>query len=157
MMKRLVAVIAVCSLFLTGCSVLKVSKPLLKLFVGVSQMGSVPHSYADDCQKHIGIPYTDNADPRQVLDIYYADEAIRKDVVLIDIHGGFYVAGKRESNRPFASVFLQEGFDVVLIEYRVNNGIIDTQDELSDCAAALDYLYDKADELGLKKDRMFII
>ena len=31
--------------------------------------------------------------------------------------------GKRENNRGFASVFLREGYDVVLLEYRVNNGI----------------------------------
>lgn len=64
--------------------------------------------------------------------------------------------GKRENNRGFASVFLREGYDVVLLEYRVNNGITDVSDELADCAAALDYLTAHSQELNLNKDRMFL-
>ncbi len=60
--------------------------------------------------------------------------------------------GKRENNRGFASVFLREGYDVVLLEYRVNNGITDVSDELADCAAALDYLTAHFQELNLNKD-----
>ena len=66
------------------------------------------------------------------------------------------MAGKRENNRRFASVFLKAGYDVVLLEYRVNDGVTDVSDELRDCAAALDYLAVHADELGLNKDRMFL-
>jgi acetyl esterase/lipase len=98
----------------------------------------------------------DSDNSSQVLDIYYADKAVRKDAVLIDIHGGFYVAGRRENNRGFASVFLREGYDVVLVEYRLNDGIRDVSDELFDCAAALDYLAVHAAELGLNKERMFL-
>lgn len=155
-MRRLVAIIAACSLLLTGCSIAKVSKPMLRLFVGVSQMGTTPPSYADECEILIGIPYVQGGDERQVLDVYYASDSLRRGAVLIDIHGGFYVGGKRESNRPFASEFLKEGFDVVLVEYRLNDGVRDVGDELSDCAAALDFLYDHAEDLGLNKDRMFV-
>ena len=112
--------------------------------------------YADSCANRTGIPYAGSDDPGQVLDIYYADKAVRKDAVLIDIHGGFYVAGRRENNRDFASVFLKEGFDVVLMEYRLNDGIRDVSDELSDCATGLDYIASHAADLGLNKDRMFL-
>ena len=98
----------------------------------------------------------ENGDPAQVLDVYYADEGNRKDIVLIDIHGGFYIAGQKEGNRDYASVFLGEGFDVVLVEYRLNDGTRDVSDELADCAAALDYLAVHAEELGLNKDKMFL-
>ncbi|MBQ2549780.1 MAG: alpha/beta hydrolase fold domain-containing protein [Bacteroidales bacterium] len=53
-------------------------------------------------------------------------------------------------------MFLREGYDVVLLEYRVNNGITDVSDELADCAAALDYLTAHSQELNLNKDRMFL-
>ncbi len=76
--------------------------------------------------------------------------------MVIDIHGGFYIAGRHESNRIFAEVFLKDGFDVVLVEYRLNDRLRDVSDELRDCAAALDYLSVHAEELGLNKDRMFL-
>lgn len=140
---------------LLGCNV-KVSKPMLKMMLSGADKVSTEITYADSCDKQIGIPYVENGAPEQVLDIYYADKGIRRNAVLVDIHGGFYVAGKRQNNRPFASVFLKEGYDVVLVEYRLNDGTRDVSDELADCAAALDYLTAHATELGLNKDGMFL-
>lgn len=145
----LLAVVAV-----SGCSGMRVGKPLLEMMLaGVNKVSTAP-AYADSCNHVIGIPYAD--DPRQVVDIYYADPAIRKNAVLIDIHGGFYVAGMRQNNRQFASVFLKEGYDVVLVEYRLNDGTRDVEDELGDCAKALDYLTVHAEKLDLNKDRMML-
>lgn len=143
-------------LLLSGCGQVKIGKPVLKMMVLAWSMTSTDLFYADSCVKRIGIPYVEKGDPSQVLDIYYADKAVRKDAVLIDIHGGFYVGGRRENNRAFASVFLKEGYDVVLLEYRLNDGQRDVSDELADCAAGLDYLAVHAEELGLNKDRMFL-
>ena len=140
---------------LSSCS-FKVSKPMLKLLLTGANRERTELCYADSCANKIGLPYVKDGSEAQVLDIYNADEAIRKNAVLIDIHGGFYVAGKRQNNRYFASPFLKEGYDVVLVEYRLNDGTLDVSSELADCAAALDYLTLNADELGLNKDRMFI-
>ena len=98
----------------------------------------------------------EDGDPEQVFDVFYARPENRKDAVIIDIHGGFYIAGKREFNRPFAEVFAKAGFDVVSVEYRLNDRVRDVSDELRDCAAALDYLCVHAEELGLNKERMFL-
>ena len=138
-----------------GCS-LKITKPMLQMIAnGIDTISTEP-AYADSLEKQIGVPYVENGSPAQVIDIYHADPSIRKDAVLIDIHGGFYVAGKRQNNRRFASVFLKAGYDVVLLEYRVNDGTIDVSDGLADCAAALDYLATHAGSLGLNRDRMFL-
>lgn len=139
----------------SSCSV-KVTRPMLRMIVsGANKVSSEP-AYADSLEKKLSVPYIENGTGEQVMDIYYASTEVRKDAVLIDIHGGFYIAGKRENNRKFASVFLKEGYDVVLLEYRVNNGTTDVSDELSDCAAALDYLTAHSRELNLNKDRMFL-
>lgn len=143
-------------LLLTGCGSIKVTRSMLKMALSSSSKLKSELCYADSCDNRTGIPYVESGDPGQVLDIYYADKGIRKGAALIDIHGGFYVAGRRENNRAFASVFLREGYDVVLVEYRLNDGKRDVFDELSDCAAALDYLALHASELGLDKDRMFL-
>lgn len=146
------ALLAVSLLLVAGC----VTKPMLKMMVSSATKPIDKLFYADSCEKKIAVPYVDNGEPGQVMDIYYADKAIRKDAVLVDIHGGFYFAGRRDNNREFASVFLKEGYDVVLLEYRLNNGVRDVSDELADCAAGLDYLAIHAAELGLNPDRMFL-
>ena len=156
-MKRSGLAVLILSLVLglSGCS-FKITKPMLQLgLVRTNKIKTAP-VYADSLEKRIGLPYVQGGDPAQVLDIYYADKAVRKDAVLIDIHGGFYVAGKRQNNRRMASFFLKEGFDVVLLEYRLNDGTRDVADELEDCAAGLDYLATHARELGLNPGRMFL-
>lgn len=140
---------------LTGCS-FKVTRPMLRMALSGTNKVSTEPAYADSLEKKLSVPYVDNGTGEQVLDIYYAAPGVRKDAVLIDIHGGFYVAGKRENNRDFASVFLREGYNVVLLEYRVNNGITDVSDELADCAAALDYLAIHSKDLNLNRERMFL-
>ena len=152
---RIVILFLTLMLGLTGCS-FKVTKPMLQLAMTKANRVSTKAAFADSLEKRIGLPYVQDGDPAQVLDIYYADDAVRKDAVLVDIHGGFYVAGRRENKRRFASSFLKEGYDVVLVEYRLNDGQRDVADELADCAAALDYLAVNARELGLNPDRMFI-
>ena len=127
---------------LSGCS-FKVTRPMLQMMLAGTNKVSTEPAYADSLEKKLSVPYVDGGTSEQVMDIYYAAPDVRKDAVLIDIHGGFYVAGKRENNRGFASVFLREGYDVVLLEYRVNDGTTDVSDELADCAAALDYLADR--------------
>ena len=156
-MKRLLMTLSTMALLLglSGCS-LKVTRPMLQMILSKTNKVSMDPAYADSLEKKLNVPYVDKGTAAQVLDIYYAPGDSRKDAVLIDIHGGFYVAGKRENCRPFASAFLKEGFDVVLLEYRVNDGVTDVSDELGDCAAALDYLATHAGELGLNGDRMFL-
>ncbi|MBO4475971.1 MAG: alpha/beta hydrolase [Bacteroidales bacterium] len=129
---------------------------MLKLVVSASKKTPRDNTFADSCKKRIAVHYAADDDKAKVVDIYYAPEEIRKNAVLIDIHGGFYVAGRRESNRPFASVFLKEGYNVVLVEYRLNDGKRDVSDELGDCAAALDYLAANSEQLGLNKNSMFL-
>ena len=134
-----------------------VTKSFLQLVMSPINKLQKGTCYADSCEHVIGVPYIDGGNERQVVDIYYAKEN-RKDAVVIEVHGGFYVAGMRQNHRPYASVFLKEGFDVVLVEYRLVDGdSIDVSDQLSDVSAAADYVTVHAEELGLNKDRMFIV
>lgn len=143
-------------LVLLCCSACKLSTPIMKMLIKANYKNMPQSTVTEDYANRIGVPYVEDAAPEQVVDIFYAGPENRKDAVIIDIHGGFYVAGKREFNRIFAEVFLKEGFDVVLVEYRLNDRVRDVSDELRDCAAALDYLSVNAEELGLNKDRMFL-
>ncbi|MBQ6821322.1 MAG: hypothetical protein IJP39_02790, partial [Bacteroidales bacterium] len=71
----------------SGCSV-KVTRPVLKMIVsGANKVSSEP-AYADSLEKKLSVPYIENGTGEQVVDIYYAAPDVRKDAVLIDIHGG---------------------------------------------------------------------
>lgn len=154
-MKR-IGYIAALSLLLLCCGACMLSTPVMKLLIKANYKNLPESTILDDYDNRIGVPYVEDGAPEQVVDIFYARPENRKDAVVIDIHGGFYIAGKREFNRIFAEVFLKEGFDVVLVEYRLNDRVRDVSDELRDCATALDYLSVRAEELGLNKDRMFL-
>ena len=138
------------------CSGCKLSSPMMKLLIKANYKNVPKSTIVEDYDGRIGVQYVENGAPEQVFDVFYAKPENRRDAVLIDFHGGFYISGKREFNRAFAEVFVKEGFDVVLVEYRLNDRIRDVADELRDCAAALDYLVVNADELGLNKDSMFL-
>lgn len=150
------AVIVIPILYIVLGPGIKLNTPVMKMILKASIKKPSENSPADGYRHILNIPYVENGDPKQVLDIYYADSINRKNAVLIDIHGGFYVAGQKECNKDFVSVFLKEGFDIVLVEYRLNDGVRDVADQLKDCASALDYITIHADELGLNKERMFV-
>ena len=150
------AVIVIPILYIVLGPGIKLNTPVMKMILKASIKQPSENSPADGYRHILNIPYVENGDPKQVLDIYYADSINRKNTVLIDIHGGFYVAGQKECNKDFVSVFLKDGYDIVLVEYRLNDGVRDVADQLSDCASALDYITIHADELGLNKDRMFV-
>ena len=154
-MKRFLAIIFCAATLLTGCGGVKLTKSMMKMLLKAG-MKIPENTVAQDYEGRIDVPYVEGGNPSQMLDIFYAPEDVRKDAVLIDFHGGFYVAGQKEGNRAFASVFLKEGFDVILVSYRLNDGKLDVSDELADCAAAADYVTLHANELGLNKDRMFV-
>ena len=154
-MKRLGYIVSVL-LLLICCGACKLSAPVMKLLLQANYKNLPESTIAEDYANRIDVPYVENAEPEQVLDIFYAYPENRKDAVVIDIHGGFYIAGKKEYNRVFAEVFQKAGFDVVSGEYRLNDRVRDVSDELRDCAAALDYLGVHAEELGLNRDRMFL-
>lgn len=137
---------------------MKISKPFMKILLGLTakkdRKKRKAYPMVPNIESRIGVPYGD--DPRQVVDIYYAAKEHRKNKVVVDIHGGFYVMGDRDNNYPFASVFLKEGYDIVLVEYRLNDGKRDVSYQLQDCADALDYLHDHAEELGLNAEEFYL-
>lgn len=133
-MKKFLLLMFCAVTLLTGCGV-KLTKSMMKAILKAS-MKIPENTVAQDYDGKIDVPYVDDASPAQMLDIFYAPEDVRKDAVLVDFHGGFYVAGQKEGNRAFASAFLKEGFDVVLVSYRLNDGKLDVSDELADCEAA---------------------
>ena len=92
------------------------------------------------------------------VDIYYANEGPnKKNKVLLDIHGGAYLFSNRKNNYGFASVFLEKGYDVVLLDYQPNGKGRGCLDQLRSVAAELKYLWDHAAELKLNQDQFYLM
>lgn len=103
------------------------------------------------------LPYLDDGDFAHAIDIYYASAEKRKDIVVLDIHGGAYIKGTRKAQASFARVFLDKGYDFISADYRLCDGEIDVHDQIYDLSACLKFIYDKAPELGLNRDRIFLV
>ena len=88
-MKRTLFALAFLSLLFgfTGCSI-KVTKPMLKMMMAGTNKVKAEAAYADSLEKKLNVAYVENGTAAQVVDIYYAPADVRKDAVLIDIHGG---------------------------------------------------------------------
>lgn len=108
----------------------------------------------DDPHFHYDHPYVENPEERQHFDLYYAEEGKRKNVLLIDIHGGAYVHGWRKNNYSFAQVFREAGYDVVCADYRFVDPKAGTDviSEIQDLVAMLNEIKSKEKELGIEKD-----
>jgi arylformamidase len=67
----------------------------------------------ESAKSWLNVPY--GSSPREMLDIYAADQA--GGPVLVYIHGGYWRSGSKEENCNFAPTFTQRGATVVLVEY----------------------------------------
>lgn len=81
----------------------------------------------------------------------------RKNICIIDIHGGAYLFGHRIQNYEFGKVFLDKGFDYIGIDYIPNINKRSTYDMLNDCAECLDYIAEHLKELGLENDKLVLM
>lgn len=106
-------------------------------------------------KEYINIPYIDDGNPQHTFDIVVATEN-RKNICLIDIHGGAYIFGEHKDNYIFGDVFIKDGFDFVNVDYEPNNGKMDTKDLVDDIAKNLNYLFSHLKEYGLENDTFAI-
>lgn len=91
------------------------------------------------------------------FDVFRAPKEIRNGCTLIDIHGGAYIYGDRKNNFGYASVFLNKGYDVVLLDYEHNGKGRDCRDQVRALGAELRYLRDHVSELGLQDPNQWLL
>ena len=103
-------------------------------------------------EEKINVPYINDNDIHHQFDVIYAPKEIKKNCCIIDIHGGSYIFGEHQDNYHFACKFVEKGFDCITIDYRLNNGKIDTKDQVDDCALCLNYIFSHLKELNLEND-----
>ena len=80
----------------------------------------------------------------------------RKNICIIDIHGGAYLFGHRIQNYYWGLKFLEAGFDYIAVDYIPNINKRSTFDMVNDCAECLDYIGTHLEELGLENDKIVL-
>ena len=89
------------------------------------------------------------------FDIIYANEN-RKEVCVIDFHGGAYIYGSRKNNIKFGELFAKEGFDFISMDYTLVKSNNKMETLFHDCLQGLAYISNHLEELNLKYNRFII-
>lgn len=139
---------------------MKLGRPIVNWLYGHSYRGALRrrkiYPPRGEFKELINVPYIEgDNDPQHSFDVYYANEN-KKNICLIDIHGGSYIFGEHLDNYPFCYAFVREGFDAVNIDYQVNDGTRNIRDSISDILKCLTYVVEHLKELGLENDRIVI-
>jgi len=103
----------------------------------------------------LNIPYMNDNNPKHCFDIIYATKE-RKNCLVIDIHGGAYVTGRKSANYEFGLEFVDAGFDFIAVDYVVNNGKLSTKDLFNDVIKCVEYIFNNLKELDLDNDKIVI-
>ena len=99
----------------------------------------------------LNVPYIEDGNHQHTFDIFYAKEN-RKNCLVFDIHGGAYIFGDHHDNYPFAFEFVKEGYDVVTVDYRLNNGRGDIKTQCDDIYKNIIYVLTHKKELNIENE-----
>ena len=108
--------------------------------------------FDEEHKKYLNIPYANDGNIKHTYDVFYCSKDNRKNVCIIDIHGGAYLFGNKKFNYPFAKHFIENGFDVMTVDYVPNKGKRETKDIIFDCITCINHFYDNREKYGLKDD-----
>jgi len=101
------------------------------------------------------VPYVENPEPLQVMDIFKTDSEGLAPVVVF-VHGGTWQWTRRNDYGALAETFTKRGFVTVLVDYRVYPE--DTYPAfVDDTAWALNWIMQHIDEYGGDPDRVFLL
>ena len=103
-------------------------------------------------QKYRNIPYLSDDNIKHMYDVYVSDENERKNICIIDIHGGAYMFGSKNNNYNFGMHFVKRGFDFVSVDYMPNKRKRETKDMISDCLLSIKHLYEHRKDYGIEND-----
>ncbi len=94
------------------------------------------------------------AHPRERLDLFRPDGAGRVPVNLF-FHGGYWRSGDKERYSYVAEGFLPAGLAVGVVEYALAPEV-DMDELVRQCRAAVTWVAEHADQLGIDRDRIFV-
>lgn len=93
------------------------------------------------------------------LDILYPPVEKFNGITLLYIHGGAYIYGYKEASRIFCSYFIDKGFKVVAMNYRLGNHKehVSIIEQVQDAFKAIEYLKQNEREYGLNLNKFALL
>ena len=114
-----------------------------------------PVEYPAGYTAQLNVVYTKVKDWEGQMDIYFTSKEKKPSPVVINIHGGGWNHGVKESQTGF-NTFFKEGFAVANIEYRLT-GQATAPAAVEDTRCALIYLIKNAKELNIDVNKIVIM
>lgn len=108
---------------------------------GVTQKTNLPY-IADDMEEH-------------TLDVYYPQGASEKLPVIVDIHGGGWMAGSKDINKNYCLAIAKRGYCVFNINYRLA-GKYRFNDQIEDIFSAFEWIFKAAENYPADLDNCFL-
>jgi acetyl esterase/lipase len=101
---------------------------------------------------HRDLAYVENGHSRQKLDLYLPESSSGPLPLLIWIHGGAWLAGSKEQCFPLRMGFVEKGYAVASIGYRLSSDA-PFPAQIEDCKAAIRWLRANAAKYGLDSQK----
>ena len=112
---------------------------------------SAQRALPDGVVAHRDMPYVENGHERQVLDLYLPEKSEGPLPLVIWIHGGAWAAGNKDGCPPLGAGYVQRGYAVASINYRLSQHAIFPA-QIEDCKAAIRWLRAHATDYGIDPD-----
>ena len=129
---------------------------LITLFSGFSQQQTyTPVSFPNGYQSQIDVVYTQINGWNGRMDLYTNPEAKTPTPIVINIHGGGWNHGEKESQSGFGSWF-KNGYAVANVEYRLVD-VAPAPAAIEDVRCALIYVYKNAKTLNIDTNKIVVM
>jgi len=136
------------------------SFPLLLLLASTSLAQTdtthyMPVDYPENYTAELNVVYKTVGDWQGRVDIYFPTKAERPVPLLINIHGGGWRHGVKESQRGFGS-FFKMGYAVANVEYRLTQEA-PAPAAVEDCRCSLIYLVNNSGHFNIDPERIVVM
>ena len=113
--------------------------------------------FADEAEEALDylkdIPYMEDGKENHLCDIFGVDGTVKP--VILEVHGGGFVSGSKETNLEHSRYWADNGFTVVTINYTLMpKG--NTKTDMQEFYAALQFIADNAQTYGFDLDNVFV-
>ena len=129
--------------------------PLLIALPALGLLISLAGGAPDDVRPPRTVDYVGFGHEQQRLDVYPAGGEGPAPAVIF-VHGGGFRFGGREVARHIVGPFLEAGVTFVSVDYRLVPGVA-FPDNTRDVAAAVNWVLDHADRLGIDPERVTLM
>ena len=103
----------------------------------------------------VDLPYLNDKNHVRLSDLHLPQHAKEKLPVIVDVHGGAWIYGSKETNCGYASYLASKGFGVLAINYTAAEKA-DLPNQIRDVLAAVNWIWNNAPRYGLDRDQLFL-